>query len=137
MLKSQNCLNRMDMEIFMFFGLFVFFPSHHMYNNKIVTNYLIIWFDSFSLKSWHLFGFFFFNVKIWVNSTWPIFNLFKVALFYPTRFGSQPEWPNLNPTQLDCLPCLRTVEPQIFHLPNKNRQKGSPGKGSLEGALCH
>ena len=64
MLKSQNYLSCKDMEIFIFFGLSVFFPSHHMYNSKLETNSLTIWFDSFSLKSWNLFVFFFFfNVK--------------------------------------------------------------------------
>ena len=75
----------------MFFGLFVFFPSHHMYNNKIVTNYLIIWFDSFSLKSWHLFVFFF-NAKNMDQPEWP--NLFKMTYFWPGPF-----WPTTQMTQ--------------------------------------
>ena len=63
MLKGQNYLNCKDMEIFLFIGFSVFFLSHHMYDSKLVTNSLTIWFDLFSLKNWHLFFIIFVNMK--------------------------------------------------------------------------
>ena len=71
--------------MFFWFVFFFFFTSHHMYNSKLVTNSLTIWFDSFSLKSWHLFVFFF-NAKNMGQPDWP--NLFKMAYFWPGPF-----WP--------------------------------------------
>ena len=90
MLKDQNYLNCKDTEIFMFVGFSVFFLSHRIYNSKLVTNILTIWFDSFSLKSWNLFFIIFVNMKnmgqldptrLVIRLTWLVFNSFNRAHF--------------------------------------------------------
>ena len=73
---------------------------------------LFLWLILFILSKNLAFICFFFHVQmrqpdpLTTQLAQPIFNPFKMAHFLTRPIRPQPIWPNPNPTQLDCLPCL-------------------------------